>query len=520
MNHQGDLSRRGFMKVAGAATAALAVSSLAAGCAAQPKSSSSQAKAALDESSIAWTDEADVVIMGLGAAGAAALVEACAADLKVIVFEKDVKAGGATVLSGGLIYLGGGTALQKRLGVNDTPENFKSYLTKAVGPSADPDLLNTFCEMSPDMFDWCVEHGMKFDGDVDLTSHVVEPPEGISLMFSGTERVPEFAKIADPAPRAHAPEGGSINIIEPLVAEAEGKADIRYSTSVTELIADASGAVIGVRAESDDKKELIVKANKGVIIASGAFTLNDELVGDCRPEALACKKRTGSQYDNGDGIVAAVNIGAATRSLSRVTVGAHVYLYGALSAGALLDHTGHRFLGEDWYGSFVGRKVMENTPDTCYMIVDQSVYDQIMETPYAKGLPEAVKADTIEEIADQTGLPVENVTFSIDRYNELCAGGVDLDYGKGSEFLVPIATAPYYAISIALGSFASFFTLGGLKINTSAQVLGHDGKTIPGLYAAGRSSCGIFGEYAGSGSSIADGLTFGRIAGKAVAEQK
>lgn len=514
MNHQGDLSRRGFMKAAGVGAAALAASSLVAGCA--PQSKSPHGGGVANGSSTAWTDEADVVIVGLGAAGTAAAVEACAAGLKVVAIEKADRAGGATVLSGGLIYLGGGTALQTKLGINDTPEDFKNYLAKALGVSADPDLMNTFCQMAPDMFDWCVQHGMKFEGGVDVTSHVVEPPDGVCLMFSGNERVPEFAKAAVPAPRAHAPQGGATNIIAPLMSEIEGKADIRYQTTMTELVTDDSGAVIGLKAQEGGKSELAIKTNKGVILASGAFTLNDALVGDCRPEVLVCKKRTGSPNDNGDGLLAAMKIGAATRSLSRMTVGEHVYMYGALSAGALLDYSGHRILAEDWYGSFIGRKVMENTPDVCYIVVDQPIYDQIMKNPSAKGLAEPLKADSLEELATQAGLPADNVAFSIKRYNEVCSGGADLDFGKGSDYLRQLTAAPYYAYSISLKSFASFFTLGGLKINPSAQVVDHDNKAIPGLYAAGRCSCGIFGEYAGSGSSIADGLTFGRIAGKAV----
>ena len=128
------ISRRGFVKAAGVAAAALAGSSLAAGCA--PKGSQSKSQGGVDAGSIVWTDEADVVIMGLGCAGVAAAVEAVAAGAKVIAIEKADKAGGATALSGGLIYMGGGTELQTSLGVQDTPENFKKYLSKALGSSA------------------------------------------------------------------------------------------------------------------------------------------------------------------------------------------------------------------------------------------------------------------------------------------------------------------------------------------------------------------------------------------------
>lgn len=515
MKEEAGLSRRGFMKAAGAATVALAASSLATGCA--PKDPKQGSQNVVDGSSTEWTDEADIVIMGLGAAGVAAAVEAVAAQAKVIAIEKAQKAGGATVLSGGLIYMGGGTKLQTKLGIEDTPEGFRSYLSKALGKSSDSQLFATFCDQSVDLYDWCVEHGMRFEGGVDEVSHVVEPPEGISLIYTGNERAPEYASIAAPAPRGHAPQGGAVGIIEPLLSEVEGGMDVRYETTGTELVVDGAGAVIGIKAKSSDKGELAIKANKGVILASGAFTFNEDLVADARAEVLSCKKRTGRENDLGDGLLAALKIGAATHSMSRMTIGEHVYLYGALSSGALLDYRGHRILSEDWYGSFIGRKVLENTPDSCFIILDQPLYDEVMQTPFAKGLPEPLKADTLEEVARQAGLPADNVVFSINRYNGFCEQGSDSDFEKGAEYLQPLVTPPFYAVPANLGALASYFTLGGLKINPSAQVVDLDGEPIPGLYAAGRCSCGIFGEYAGSGSSIADGLTFGRIAGKVAA---
>ena len=114
------------------------------------------------------------------------------------------------------------------------------------------------------------------------------------------------------------------------------------------------------------------------------------------------------------------------------------------------------------------------------------------------------------------GLPVDNVIDAIERYNGYCAAGYDPECHKSADFLKPIDTPPYYAINGAQSS-CGFHTLGGLKINAKAEVVNLDGEIIPGLYAAGRSSCGFFGVYPGSGCSIGDGLTFGRIAGREAA---
>ena len=135
----------------------------------------------------------------------------------------------------------------------------------------------------------------------------------------------------------------------------------------------------------------------------------------------------------------------------------------------------------------------------------------------AAGLTSITEGASIEELAQAVGLDEARVAASLERYNDFCRAGTDGDFGKSTEYLVPIEQAPFYAVSVRPQDFSSFFTLGGLKINGSAQVISLDEKPIDGLYAAGRCSCGIFGEYAGSGSSIADGLTFGRIAGERAA---
>ena len=511
MSTSGAVSRRTFIKVAGTA-AAMTMGALAVGCAPQD----SPALSATGEPGIVWTDETDVVVVGLGAAGAAAVVSACESGARVVALEAAEQPGGTTALSGGLIYLGGGTSVQRRLGIEDTPENLKAYLTRALGPSADPDLVEIFCNASTDLCDWLTDHGLVFEGDADTLGHVVEAAEGVCLIYSGNERSADFASIAKPAPRAHVPQGGAAAIATSLLNSVDGLADLRFQTIFEELVVNESGAVVGVKAQGPEG-ELLVRANRGVILATGAFTMNDGLVSSHRPEALACRGRTGSPLDMGDGLLAAQKIGAATRNLSRVTIGAHVYLYDPLSRGMLVDFRGHRILAEDWYGSFIGRAILENSPEACYILIDKSTYDAVMASPYAAGLTSITEGASIEELAQAVGLDEARVAASLERYNDFCRAGTDGDFGKSTEYLVPIEQAPFYAVSVRPQDFSSFFTLGGLKINGSAQVISLDEKPIDGLYAAGRCSCGIFGEYAGSGSSIADGLTFGRIAGERAA---
>ncbi len=194
-----------------------------------------------------------------------------------------------------------------------------------------------------------------------------------------------------------------------------------------------------------------------------------------------------------------------------------LYLYGDMTAGVMLDRTGRRFLSEDWYGSWIGRIATQYSPDACWVVVDDAMLQGILATPYGSLMQPAYSADTLEELVGQLGIPADNALDSVKRYNGQCAAGVDADFGKSVDYLKPIEVAPFHALDARPSVMASPLTLGGLKIDTSAEVLDLDGDPIPGLYAAGRTSSGVFGEYPGSGTSVADCVVFGRIAGEKAA---
>ena len=498
-----NVSRRGF--VAGAAlavtTGTLATSSALATGANSPTRES----------------EYDVVVIGLGAAGAAAAIEARAAGASVCVLEKAARGGGSTLRSGGTIYMGGGTALQEELGIEDTPEAMATYVTAAAGPSADPDNLAAYCAASIDLYDWCVAQGMTFTGIADTENHIQGKHDGISLFYSGNERAFEYASIAQPAPRGHTPDGASVGLFEALEANVEATCDVLYETAATALVTNGAGRVVGVEAQGADGTTRKIGAKKGVVICAGAFTYNDMMLADYGADTTYCGGRSGCENDLGDGIIMAQRIGAAARSMSRMNYSQALYLYADLAAGVLLDYRGLRILAEDDYGAWTGRTIIETTPETCLTIVDDEMLQGIHASTFGANLEPVAQADTVEELAAQIGLPVDNVVRSIGRYNELAESGEDTDFHKSAGMLRPIVTPPFSAMDTSSRN-CSFHTLGGLKINARAQVIDLVGAPIPGLYAAGRSACGIFGEYPGSGSSIADALTFGRIAGREMAQ--
>lgn len=500
--HNG-LSRRAFIK-GGTATAAVAAAGAALTAA---------GTALADEPT--WDEEADVVVVGFGAAGAAAAVEALEAGSTVSVVEHSGRGGGSTILSGGLLYMGG-TKLQEELGVEDSADNMLAYVTKAAGQDASADLVGLFCSGSGDLYDWCVAHGMTFDGTVDTEGYNVIEPAGVCLAYSGNERAWQYAQVATPAPRGHAPNGGGAGIFEPLETIVEEKATVHYNTQGTGLVTDDAGAVIGITATDADGNEMRIKANKGVVISAGAFTMNDTMLYDYAPYALATSSRTGCQYDDGSGILMGLKIGAASKSLGVPNIQEFIYRFQDMPCGVMVDFRGHRFLGEDWYGTWIGRGVQQNSPDESYMIVDSVINEHVDDNLGMQEAELVAQADTIEDLANQLGIDAGNLSATIERYNSLVAAGEDTDFHKNPKYLKAVETAPFYAYDFSLNK-CGFHTLGGLKINENAQVLDLDGNPIEGLYAAGRSSCGIFGYYPGSGSSIADALTFGRIAGQTIA---
>lgn len=462
----------------------------------------------------AWDEEADVVVLGFGGAGAVAAAAAGEAGASVCVIEKGGRGGGSTMRSGGIVYMGG-TALQKQFGVEDSVENMHAYISSFVGPHADADLVRTFCEESPALYDWLVEHGVAFDGELDDWSHSTEPRAGVTLMYSGNERAFEYSDVAVPAPRGHAPTDRGIGLFEPFEAEVESFASMHYSTAARDLVVE-NGRVAGVVAVTEDGAELRIGARKGVVVATGAFTQNDTMLADYASDTLMCGSRTGCENDMGDGILMAQKIGAATRTMGRVNYNRSIYLYGDLATGALLDYNGRRFVAEDAHGGLVGRSIATHSPEKGFIIIGQDGFDAAAATPYGQYLKPVAQANDLKELADAIGLPADNMLDAIERYNSYCADGYDPECHKSADYLKPIDTPPYYAINGAQSS-CGFHTLGGLKINTKAEVIDLSGNVIPGLYAAGRSSCGFFGVYPGSGCSIGDGLTFGRIAGQQAA---
>jgi 3-oxo-5alpha-steroid 4-dehydrogenase len=494
----------------------LGATGLLAGC--TPKTDttngSGNSGAAISAEGITWSKEADVVVVGLGGAGGAAAIDAAGAGAKVIVLEKADAGGGSTIANGGFIMLGG-TALQKELNIEDSTEEFAKYLVAAAGGTGNEEAWRFMAQGAPALYNWCLEIGMTFDKEVDLGKVGAGRP-GLGLSYSGNERAREFASIAKPAPRGHipSPEGNGQGFFRPLLAKVEELGcEILYNTTGEHLVVNADGRVVGVKAK-DSSGEIYIKASRGVCLTAGGFGLNEEMMKAHYVHDVMPAYPTATENELGIGIKMGLEVGADTNGMSRHALGSALYGAGVEALKCMLvNASGRRIVAEDEYYAFVGRRIIENR--VAFLIADDALNATLAEQRADKPL---ASAGSIAELAAAIQVPAEILQASLDIYNAGAAKGEDVEFGKHEEFLMPLATPPYHAYYNGPET-CYFHTCGGLKINLDAQVIDLQGNPILGLYAAGRNSNIAYGYYVGSGSSMLDVLTFGRIAGqKAAAE--
>ena len=478
--------------------------------------------AAADVSS--WSDEFDVVVVGFGIAGGCAAVSAAAEGARVLVLEKAAAAGGTSAMAGGHFYLGGGTAVQKATGHDDSPEEMYKYLV-AVSPDPDHEKIRAYCEGSVEHFNWLEGLGFQFERSF-YPGKIVVPPGTEGLSYTGNEKVWPFTEIAKPAPRGHSVPvpgelGGAAMVIDLLVKRAEELGvEVRYETGVTNLVVD-DGAVVGVRWKHFAETGAI-KA-KAVIIAAGGFAMNPEMVAKYTP-ALGQKRRTkhhgevepyilGNPNDDGLGIRLGVSAGGVAKNMDGLFITAAIYPPEVLVTGVIVNKEGKRFVAEDSYHSRTSAFVLEQPDQTAYLIVDEA-HMQMPEMPLIKFID---GWETIAEMEAALGIPEGNLAATLERYNENARRGEDPDFHKQPEYLAPQDQGPWAAFDLSLGrAMYSGFTMGGLAVTIDGQVLREDGAVVPGLYAAGACASNIAQDGKGyaSGVQLGEGSFFGRRAGR------
>ena len=491
------------------------------------------------------TVDADIVIVGAGGAGMTAAITAAEEGKSVVILESQSMVGGNSVrATGGMnagktVYqdeneFGEAAGVEKTLKTaaekyadNETitalaktvSEQWAEYqanptgyfdsvelmeLDTMVGGKGinDPELVETLCSNSADAIDWLDEHG--------ITLHNVASFGGASVK------------------RIHRPVDGDGKTVSvgsymiPLLQENCEKAGVQIllNTTANEILTDANGAAVGVKATGASGETVTVNA-KAVVLTTGGFGANLDMVTEYKPE-LKGFMTTNAAGAQGQGIEMATAIGAGTVDMDQIQIHptveantAALITEGLRGDGAvLINAEGKRFIDEVGTRDVVSAAEIAQTGSYSWLVVDQAMADasSVIQGYIKKGY--TVTGETYEELGKAMGVDEAAFAETMNTWNGYVDAKNDPDFGRTS-FANPLNTAPYYAIKVTAGVH---HTMGGLTINTNTEVLKEDGSVIPGLFAAGEVTGGVHGANRLGGNAVADFTVFGRIAGKAASD--
>jgi 3-oxo-5alpha-steroid 4-dehydrogenase len=443
-----------------------------------------------------------------------------------VILERAGAGGGTSAMSGGVLYLGGGTAIQRACGVEDSPEDMYRFLVAAVGPEPDRARIACYCDASVEHFDWLAACGVPFKPSL-WPSPAWTPPTDDGLMWMGEDAYP-FCDLARPAPRGHRPmamgRSGWIlmECLQRVVSEAGAQTEA--DVTVERLVTGDDGAVIGLVARRYGS-ELTIRARGGVVLASGGFVFNDHMLGEYAPVLLPHTK-IGTDYDDGRAIRMAQAVGASTKRMD-AGEGSINFSPSLMAAGIVVNAVGQRFVNEDVYPGRIGQIALYHQHARAYLVFDEEAYESVPDNLRHGRRPEWV-CETVAELEHEMGLPERSLQTTIELYNHHAARGQDPLFRKATKWMRPLRS-PFAAMDVRAkrmdgppdpadrGTGFRVFTLGGLRTDLEGAVLNVDGDVIPGLFAAGRAASGVPGWGYISGTSLGDGTFFGRRAGAAAA---
>lgn len=449
---------------------------------------------------------ADVVIIGGGGAGLAAAVSAHQNGATVIVVEKMSRLGGNTILSGGALNAVD-PVRQGAQGIEDSTDKHYTQTFEGGDKQGNPVLIRTLVENAYAGVQWLEELGMTFKDEV-------------------------FTVLGGLWPRAHKPTTplgtGFISTYQNYIDSNEG-IEVLLDTEALELVFK-DGRVTGVKATSE-KGDVVLNANNGVILATGGFSANNELLEKYNETwpSLANIKTTNHPGATGDGLVMAEEVGANLIGLSNIQLlpmgdPATGSLSGNIEQGVenriFVNKEGNRFVDEGARRDVMTKALMQQTDSWLWVVLDAKNYptketknnfNETIDDLIAQG--RAFKGDTLEELAKQIGVDPANLVKAVNEFNAAVDSGKADAFGR-TLFDTKIDTPPYYAGARVP---TVHHTMGGVEINEYTQVLDATGAIIPGLYAAGEVTGGIHGSNRLGGNALADILVFGRIAGESAA---
>ncbi len=479
----------------------------------------------------------DVLVLGAGIAGVSCALRAAQNGLKVIVMEKTRN----WSARGGNIGVASSTYMKSRGYENDLEAMAREWIKRCAN-RCDEELLWLFLRNSGSAMDWLL--------DIVTSPEYGARPELQACLYQGDtyyERMGSH-RIFDGPMAKKGLRPGAADAVYAMYNEAlKLGAEYIFSCPAVRLIKE-DGRVAAAIGQSEDGY-IRVNAAKGVVIATGDIGGNRDMCEDLAPLANRCAKNiyTPKGGNEGDGHRLGYWAGGAFEDGPfPIIIHPQAYFMGNYCF-LFVDHNGNRFMNEDNYIQGKNMAMLRRGMTYAWSIIDSDwptkipasfeygggifwdidrapdenvfqveVIEKMLENGLESGL--AIKADTLEALAEKIGVPAANFVESVTRINEYAAKGVDEQFGKRKELLFSIDKAPYYALKFGPAALA---VVGGLKVNTRMNVTNAQGSEIPGLYAIGNAAGGRYGvDYPMviPGSSHGTALTFGYLLGDILAK--
>ena len=532
-----------------------------------------------------WNEVVDVIVLGSGGAALTAATAASDNGAKVLVLEKSAEIGGTTAMSGGVPWIPLNHYMEEK-GIKDSREEALKLIRRlSNGKEPDPELIEVFLDKGPEMIQYLHDNTpVKFAVPTAYGDYYANLPGGLVEGRSLDPMPFELTELGDLAdkirrnpifPPLTLEEGGADkdSIDFSVMAERMEKnittmgraligslvkglldrgVEIRLETPGKKLYQNEAGEVIGVQAEVNG--EIVhIGARKGVIIATGGFEWNKDLVKAFLPGEPT--HHLSPPYNEGDGLIMAMEAGAQLANMSDAWwypaaqdpsieyEGRTFNLINSPRASAhsiIVNDSGKRFVNEGATYKDMPRKfftydeVTQSYPNekNTWLIFDSQLKDNhlVVTVSADEPAPEWMHpSESLRELAEKIGVDPEGLEATVKNFNENAKQGEDPEFHRGTLYfegmgkgggspelnIGTIEKGPFYAIPIYFGTLG---TSGGPRIDENGQVIGLRGDKIPGLYAAGNAAMAIFGPaYPGAGATIGPGMTWGYLAGKAAA---
>ncbi len=504
-----------------------------------PQSSQPQVEAPVFDE----TKSADLIVVGAGAAGMSAALEAVANGAeKVIILEATGKTGGSLNFTSGSMSAAE-TVVQQEDGIEDTMQSFVDDIIKTgsdFNGKPNKELVELFVKEDKDTFQWLWDNGLNtYDLLTDANGNrAVFAPEHALYSIPRTYKAQAKDKANYKAP-AH-------EVLDTMI-KAESKIQIEFNTRATDLIANADGQVMSVSGTNDAGKTIRYDSKKGVVVATGGYSANSKLMAEYTKHG-GSYLIGGPATADGNGLLMMQKVGGALHNDEVMgyvptfpmglqgkddpTTGTIASTYTWKTGGIVVNKNGERFVNECDPNPSVREVALEEQPEAVQfdIFTDKiledlrannaaGMYDYKFGGENAPGKHVLYEADSLEELAEMLDIPADSLISTVEKYNEAVAAGGTDEFGRSYDASTnafklsvnKIEGNKYYAVRLHA---LCVMTLGGIQVNTDMQVLDASGTAIPGLYAAGEVIGGVWGKFVSGGTGVMGPIVFGRLAAR------